>query len=1605
MIKVEGRRDDLVPEVGGIIKITPSNMDNSRDELFSEDPGWTELSSGSVSVAYPYTISFTGPGSYYLESPWSFVPTSGYCFSIRFKSSGEYGGLLNASKVASIQVYAGAADYADLYITLDDSGNARMKLDVIDAVENLSLNSQSTTVALSGGYLLLSARDGVLVGQYVSGNGTVYTLTADHTIPASANVRVGSSENSAVTRQVRLFSLQWFPLLTGFESVEWWNLFLPRRKSGQDAFFSVNPEILAEYDLSTIGSGVDANTTELLGSLEIGEEDDESQRPFFVLSQIERFYNDGGGKFICPLFGDPQDNRGDMVISNRCFDDGSLLNNDELLIRAESGGQHRQQYSLLDYPQFSLEDPSGDVYGHNYDWFRIQHLDDFDGDGGIDTAKRMLVSRNLPLDNGLRLLTYGIQADEFVGTQDVFVEVSVTWSDAQDLFPESVIDELRYILKTEEGNVVYDSGTITRPAVDADPTVLEYSDSLDKDRYVLEIYAFGAFSVYPDTGYTPSTQGLSIEAYVYEGTTNADPELAKAVAEAVQVSSSPVVNIQGISRGHFTIGPRSGSLIFFRWDPSTNEISKVVHPTVSLSLRSDSVSAFQHGSKIVFMFEESVSGNYYDDRSRKISYVSYDEDTSSFGALGFFGLQSPNTLGENEDFWTHAFDVVYRDGTLDLFLSYAINPDELFIPVFGSDGSIIARNHKGPFYPIGPDEIYVHNVDVSGLSFDGEDYFISPAVDRRSSLKADHFRKLFHISPNMFLRSFGGVRTVTKYAFFDSIRASYDENTGITLVSAIDVDSRAGLVWAGSELVYKEVAIPFHFNYYHTVRETGYRDRMSMHLDSFDSVLSPDGAIVSVASRGEVSELGFSDFSIFFENNDYIVDYYLPNVDDFFLLGGGNGAPSEGVPPALREIRFYPGRYRFKAVTFQGTGIEYESNQDTRVSICSFFQHLIVDVQSGDHNYKPCHWVNGFHDKIPFEVPDEMTWTPELGGDHDSYSLVGDLDEHRLRINPQIILENLTLTLDTNTAYRFKYSRLDLGYRFHARLRVLEETFTFPLEFYAQPYFTDNVEPTPTKVAAEVRWNILGDTAQAQAYDYNLDDWVTLGEVDNFQDDIWDLYIFVRRHDNSFSRYQCAFVAKRSSENQLETSENLFDWSNEDFFFFERSFIVADTSFVDDETVAQIAYRSKDTSTYNEFSDIYVMGYCTIKGDEGIYVEEDDIKGGNPEITYIDIALPGEDYRVFDDTRIFESRENEPQYLHRMFKLDEDYKTGEIHWYNGFAFSFAGESSIAGDSWSLTRSLVNDLQSLKSKSLHGLWASSGEDEDVYIWADAFDSLRDKFVADTFFVKGVNVTEIDVVAKDNLIDPWTTIGSIDLERGKFTVTDYEERDQLRLRRDDLRLYRGKFLEHEFNLNSDAMNSPTLRIDDSDNTDLFLDFKQRDAGFDWSTDTLRIFSSRGYLKLDDTVSYRFLGFKIPAQRTYEGWFQIHTLDFGHARELPVKEFASTGSGESYTTQSSVYYVVDNQPVSVSRNRLIPTFLYEFSLASAELYLEMLSMVDNASVNSDPIWVVKDGFRSRDSFELTLIDSDVGHSLIADRSFEEYGDSEAVYRVSISFRSVGE
>ena len=1325
------------------------------------------------------------------------------------------------------------------------------------------------------------------------------------------------------------------------------------QKNSSKYTYELNSMPPSEFDISFSGLGDSLSEEVESGTLLVVDTDYYIETPSFVVSPVEKLYVEGDLGLVCPAYGEEKSKiRGDLSVFNQCFNDGSALDGSEICIESFRFGDSDYLKDRSIAPSFVLKDTEGVSYGQSFDPVRCFTQDSNLLHSGGDFYNIM---RSISTYNGGRLF-FGATAGEFPATTDVHIDVVYNYSDDQLASPGDSVDLFRWRLIDEDNVIVYtpDPSQFSKPDIDATPALYgSRTESLSKGRYALRL------DVYLEA--TPS-KPASMRVNVHLGSNTSGPIIATGFCEAMVGDNEQAK--RSVMWCNFDLKPTDADLICWVHEPSLGTISKFEDTSTHIDLTTKSLGAIQIGETDFVLFYMKYGDGSLNDLNRVIYYKSLSL-ISGYGSEG--------SLRVHRD--VYSFDVSLYKGDLILFFSDVDFNDRRGYPFVSNTPPNYTVSSNKCFSPSGLEVINRYQIDLTNIIFDGSDYEVSNSVilkdwslislsDLRQLLSQVVYNSLQSIDEDDDPRWYNQVGV-------SSLRVSYDEDRDVHLIACLEANSRLPFILMGRDSEFKLISTPFHFDIYNNWPFSKVLfDRVNFKIDSFDCSFGFDAMIYSISSRGAVSELGVIDPDFYWSAETSLIDktYQYTNSDVF-----------------------YRPEFKFKSITSMGLGISYEVDRILDVSIDRQDNYLVLN-QSADEDFLiPFTWISGYPDANPFEVPSEMVWLPPMNLTHPTYSYTATNATDKLTLTQLVSGEFVKGVLGVSSTYRFKYDLYDTGYRFHARIKTTGN-YTYPLEFYALAQTGES----PDYLAGEARWLLDGNTATAQVYNQKTSFWDTVGSVSEVDDRILDYYILIQKRDNVDDLFQAAFFIKEFDHVlQNESGVHNLDFRQPLGISFKQLTCNGDVEYSTPETEFGVYFRTAAVDHLDQEAFVYQLDYTSLKADEGWFREADVSKDGNPIVEFIPEEIDGKDYREFDDSVLFNS--SSLNYTFRTFKFNEDYLSPYIHWYNGFRFSYSGNNSYPDDSWSLKRETANDIQAVLSNRLHGLF-SCGSEEDLIIWADANDSGLSVFNADTFIAKGVNCRDIEVVVKDLIEDPWVVIGSVELDKFQIISPEYTtspDFNTVKVQLPSLRFHYGSLSSCDHYYMPLDYTEPVGKVQNADSNYLTV-FKEDISDFQ---DSGVVFSSRGFLKLDQFVQHRFIGFRF-VSKPFGHRYEVHSLDFGLMSKQDICFHHETG-GINYQLQSKVNYLMDNQGFSDLNRQVVPSVSLNYNLVDASSYLRVLSMVENLNLDSKPVWVIDDKKSSSDTLFLCLLNNNVSHKTIKD----DKSGKVRKYSISLNLVGVGE
>ena len=1383
--------------------------------------------------------------------------------------------------------------------------------------------------------------------------------------------------------------VSFIPVVTGLKSdngsFSTFDLPIPYRKEGNSLFYSAKPNMPGNYSVSLSGLGQFSAEEDLTFALSVRDFDVTEDDLKLCVSPVGGFNSDADAVTLCPVFGvSDSDNRGTLNVSNVCFCDGSSRDGSELQIVGGKFGFLDSDYDKLDFPDFFFND-GVNTYGHCFEFKRLYQLEPSMSLTFASLGQRIGNLRTLVLPNKDRFY-YGVNAAEG-SNQDIRFDLTYGFSpDQLAAGLGTAIDQFYWEVLDERDNVV--SSPTNFPIDSTNYTAagnIPGTQNLAPGRYTLKIMTLKTLNRETSARET-FNQGAVIEAEVYEVDGFNSYLINKGIAEGEAVStvdSENPVNLTnpkeyGVCYINFSVGAKTGSLVTYYHDICSGTIQKQQQSSFGINILTDSVSAIDHGDKVIVFYKSFVGNSIFDTRSQTLSFVVFDKATNTYSDSGEFHFSDLR----NDEF-IHCFDC-YRDGDkLYFYLGVGQDVQRINIDTVPDENFDFTERRTVPFTPIGRRGLVCMEFDISKVTFTQDDYLLTKFEKNLVNLNAI---ESFLLSAGGFTFAATGEGNggyTTKYGFPGFVRVNYNNDIGLATVSVLDENTRWCVHLLGKGLTLKETAIPMPFDTFEirpTRVEYGFSDfrRLNTGIDSVSSVLGNDGMIYSIFSRQSIVEMGISDSEPYFNNKSSLVVPILVTDDDFEL---------------------YLSKYRNESYTLLGRDDEGKRDK-IMVDLVRDHQYLVACFSSNRYSRKLNVYQNGFADIVPFETSSEIVWTPEYQGVHSNevdFNVVYDNDKANLQ-NVQTGGSSLKLVLDETNTYKNAFFYLDRGYKFHARFSVTQG-LTEPLIFAQKSYVgsgDDNLEAPYYNFETRVR--VFGDTAICEYFDDFTSGWTALHTFTSVPAGVIDWYMIVQQTDEE--KMKCAFAYKKPQDiSDFESlARTTYSYSVQADNF--ESFIdVRGTDSVQDEfTEFGLSFLANGVTDRAEFCNIYQLGYNTVSLDFGNRESKEVDKGVSPITVYDSKPYAGSRFKQFNDAKLFLHNKSEPDYGYKVWKDNSMPFTSSYHWYNGFSFKFSGENMYTDDVIYLQRETINNLANLSPKQVHGTWYTANDSSTVHIWADAQESGLEKFFVDTFFATGCNVPEIKIVARDSEEDPWLEYGSLDFSRYKT------ENSQTTIH--SVGTSFSYVFSRSFVFDKSFSERPMYIYDDTDSLDAgrVNSFYGDNMVFDvnstpFNSNDLTVFDSKSSVKLDTPINKRYVGFRVNAFNTKEGYFTFNNLDFGYSYSLPLACNYDRASSVDYGFSYEVVYASSGQAVYNNNELVSKEYSLTYSILDSDSFLTFMSLFDQTALSSKPFWVHLDQKNKRQLFDLCFFEDQIGFNNIVDE------DGDNIFSVELNFKSVGE
>lgn len=1315
----------------------------------------------------------------------------------------------------------------------------------------------------------------------------------------------------------------------------------------------------------------------------------------------EKYYTDADLFYACPPFGveEPQ-SRGSIEVINKCFDDGSALDDEKTFIEFPSSG-------LIDSSdkkkqvKFNLN-IDGKRYGQDFD-FKMIHKPDPSFIPPSDRPWRTM--RILDLADGRRLY-YGVIEDNRVPR-----EVYFNWKiDATD---------------TDVGYALYSMQDPTEPIDQArfEDGVNTYNVATDGlQRYFLPVgrYFFKCSKIF-----TNSTHEISVAL------DDASNKIVQFIDEKDELSNYTNVKIYFENRDPY------GYLGYVFYDPATGDTSPFfVLEDAEVRTDTESVAAIQlEDGKVVLMFNRMLTDSGL--QSYKSSDIYYRIVETSAINLGDYSaikkLDLPRLYGSGTS--VHAFDCCKTGDLVNLFVSFESHEQGFDSPVrdSSSDTATFVRNWA-PFVRRGVD---VFNFDANSVLWDRDNAFLRNYTT--SSLKMQSLEYMFTgISEGNFGErffewtiadapiplwpdvaplppSFDNINYRESYLSADRIRCQANLEAGVVVVSILDMHLRKPTVFMGARLRYKEIAVPPFFDL-----ATAEDKMRAAWLTSFESILHSDGMIYSIASTIAVDKYG-ADTSQLAPCEMAVID---PSIYDapqqFFAIKNPNASVYGGI---YGGVTIYEPEYRMAIIPFMTTftgldtpdfekwnGASYDSlgtpviqyaDMANRVSIHRD-RNFIIMIQAMNRYKVPLIAQTCYSN-----FPQETICIEYFPADADSSSDVDrsgttSVSAQAWGIRNTSAESYIQRRLNYNNMIKDYHVSGDLGYRAVATMKLevdgglLLTNAIMSVDFITGEALGQSLTPALDFKRMRARFLLNESTAICQYYNVDTSAWTTAGTIAISTDVVYDFHIYAHNYDFDrlgFEAYDLESDRARFvwmiKTNRHANDPAYYGFINEVVGVVKASEIKIDKTYTTEQSAIRLSFAGNGSGALNDYLRVYGFGWGLIRTDVFPRRFVSTTKDGVPVYEYLDVSSDGKSWRQWDDRELFTKSPNDSIYPVRLSSSYLDNVSMSSYGGNGFSFTVTG-ASLPSDLHYLQRYLTSDIDSLSSKRLHGVWIANEPSNDVYIWSDAADSGMDFFDADTFVLIGHNFYLFDIVGKNSLSDPWITLAevfpaSMRMDSAASAVLN----DKIYFVQSGLNITEGAYREEEVRFFESSLgNIPTSLLKDEG---VYVN-----SIYVVGPDAKHIYIPRYVKRLEEIARYRFLGIRIKAQEIAEGYLKLNSLDFGIASRYPLSMEPELGNALSVDSSASLKYIEDTQAYSFKVKKPTNSFNFNYYAINAADFVRIMSAMDEVDVRRKPIYVISNYENDKNSVYLCLA-SDVTNEVIVDDNQETY------YKLSISFNGV--
>jgi hypothetical protein len=1286
-----------------------------------------------------------------------------------------------------------------------------------------------------------------------------------------------------------------------------------------------------------------------------------------MASNVEELYDDFGGVLVCRdmAIANPN-NKKDIIVPMQCFDDGSPQNGDSVSLITRKPGDLSRARS-----RFSVVDEQANDWGESFRFDRILQPDAnllLSQESGNDRQYELI--RCLYMSNGDRAY-YGLTGDhdQFSGN---FVYVHFIDNPGTGNW-ELVKKEADANVETQVASAAFSLGDATISMTEP------------------------GFYIFRGTG------GEEFNAHIRFGEDNTTP-----IAES-SVTDGEVGATFGVAEIHFTYKMDKAAYPFVLYhDVSADTVTLNELTTSNASNRNGSVSAFETSDGDVVLVWQDLPDvlGWLEQANRVLTWSKYDVSGDTWAAEKTVALPDGVPTGVSypvgaETYSIRAFDLVKTDDSFNLIFSAQCRVEKVRTNRLNGTEFLQTVSRA----PVMAEGYFVASWSPDVFDFENAESAVLDEVDL-THVECESYRTLFEFrSPD-----YSGAQWAVARAEIDYIKAEYDPDLDLICLTLVDYFHRLPMVFAGRDRAWNEVAVGLTRDVAQFILEDG-DGRPFTKFDWFGietahAVFGYDGMVYLAVSRPESLGVNSSfvviDPSLFWENRNY----HIERGPDF--------AVTVDATTDSFDI-FYP-KYRQEEIPLMSV---YRTEDGPRtVSMQRANQHLVVGM--GGFSSTPVVMQSVEYDQYPMSTTEEDVWLPEYGdqglaywGDSGSGAGFTDYYMSMVEVESPAVPPSFGKTLSTsNTREISLYEQStagEIGYKFHCRQIVgigtpITNLTTMPSkEHYltARCVASDGANGHGCRARFKIGDATNPNDLVCQVWDDGSSSWVTVHTFEDYitSPEIVDYFILIKVDDKQGSVSPSArviFAYKRRQKNiyaaagpeYFESYQSEGDWVS----------VEAGTEVVTTETSSwTMSGTTFPTlgSTSNNSVRLYQMGWNMLNIEDA-YVFNDPKGGWTGDVyngSYSGTNFVGSSWRSFNDGFLMNNTQTPAyQFLPSSNHIDGGH-TPLMHWYNGFRYQLSGFSSAIDDSWTLSREVILHTSWLASKRLHGWWYTQFDTSDVYIWADALDSQMDKFYANAFMVLGANMRRVVLVGKDDLLDPWTELATLDMKVYDINDATYGTAVGTKVEATvpaSLLVGTGRKPNELYWEEDGKRHAKVLKCADDK---VYLDAPATHASGD-----VVVFAKKGVKVLEDAVRYRYIGIKVPQADTYEGRFEMHTFDFGYVSDVPLKYHASSGSSVQLKIEGVTKMVFDENSVTRRRRTAVNEYKLEYKILDRLTYQKILAAIDKISYNRRPIWLLE---RNDDNpshmIDLCLITDPPKHELIVDEDGEEY------YTLTFGARSV--